>query len=51
MTVAEMVPIEHERTERVVRTVVFLAPPTALVVGGWLAWGGALHWHDLVVLR
>ena len=45
-----MVPIEHERTERVVRTVVFLAPPTALVVGGWLAWGGALHWHDLVVL-
>ena len=50
MTVAEMVPIEHERTERVVRTVVFLAPPTALVVGGWLAWGGALHWHDLVVL-
>jgi stearoyl-CoA desaturase (delta-9 desaturase) len=33
-----------------VRTVVFLAPPTALVVGGWLAWGGALHWHDLLVL-
>ena len=45
-----MVPIEHETTERVVRTVVFLAPPAALVVGGWLAWGGALHWHDLVVL-
>jgi stearoyl-CoA desaturase (delta-9 desaturase) len=50
MSVAEMVPIEHETTERVVRTVVFLAPPTALVVGGWLAWGGALHWHDLLVL-
>ena len=50
MTVAEMVPIEHETTERVVRTIVFLAPPAALVVGGWLAWGGALHWQDLVVL-
>ena len=45
-----MVPIEHETAERVVRTVVFLAPPAALVVGGWLAWGGALHWHDLLVL-
>ena len=50
MSVAEMVPIEHDTTERVVRTVVFLAPPTALAVGGWLAWGGALHWHDLLVL-
>ncbi len=50
MTVAEMVPIEHDTTERVVRTIVFLAPPTALVVGGWLAWGGALHWQDLLVL-
>ena len=25
-------------------------PPLALAVAGWLAWGGTLHWHDLVVL-
>ena len=48
--VAEMIPIEHDLSERVVRTVVFLAPPAALAVGGWLAWGGALHWQDLLVL-
>jgi stearoyl-CoA desaturase (Delta-9 desaturase) len=48
--VAEMVPIAHERSERIVRTVVFVAPPAALAVGGWLAWGGSLHWQDLVVL-
>ena len=46
----ETVPIEHETSERVVRTMVFAIPPAALVAGGWLAWGGTLHWHDLVVL-
>jgi stearoyl-CoA desaturase (delta-9 desaturase) len=46
----EMVPIVHETSERVVRTMVFAIPPAALVAGGWLAWGGTLHWHDLVVL-
>ena len=45
-----MVPIAHETSERVVRTMVFGVPPAALVVAGWLAWGGSLHWHDLVVL-
>jgi stearoyl-CoA desaturase (Delta-9 desaturase) len=25
-------------------------PPAALLVAGWLAWGGVLHWADLVVL-
>ena len=48
--VAEMVPIENETSERVVRTVVFLVPPAMLAVAGWMAWGGTLHWHDLVVL-
>jgi stearoyl-CoA desaturase (Delta-9 desaturase) len=47
---SEMVPIEHEGFERVVRTLVFVIPPVALGAGGWLAWGGALHWPDLVVL-
>jgi stearoyl-CoA desaturase (delta-9 desaturase) len=47
---AETVPIENETAERVVRTVVFGLPPAALLVGAWMAWGGALNWHDLVVL-
>ncbi len=47
---AEMVPIEHETSERVVRTIVFAVPPAALGVGAWLAWGGSLHWQDLDVL-
>src|SRR3954447_21689109 len=46
----ESVPIVHETSERVVRTLVIALPPAALVVAGWLAWGGTLHWHDLVVL-
>ena len=36
--------------DRVVRTMVFVVPPAALVVGGWLAWGAALYWQDLLVL-
>ncbi|MGZ4199922.1 MAG: acyl-CoA desaturase, partial [Thermoleophilia bacterium] len=47
---AESVPIEHETLDRVVRTLVFGIPPVALAVGGWLAWGGTLHWQDLLVL-
>ena len=47
---AETVPIEHETFDRVVRTLVFGIPPAALAVAGWLAWGGTLHWHDLLVL-
>jgi stearoyl-CoA desaturase (delta-9 desaturase) len=47
---AELVPIEHETRERLVRTGVIGMPLAALAVAGWLAWGGSLHWHDLVVL-
>jgi stearoyl-CoA desaturase (delta-9 desaturase) len=47
---AETVPIEHESFDRVVRTLVFGVPPVALGVAGWLAWGGTLHWQDLLVL-
>jgi stearoyl-CoA desaturase (Delta-9 desaturase) len=46
----EMVPIEHETSDRVVRTMVFALPPAALCLAGWLTWGGALRWQDLLVL-
>jgi len=46
----ESVAVVHETSERVVRTLVVGVPPAALVGAGWLAWGGALYWHDLVVL-
>ena len=46
----ESVPIENETSERIVRSMVFGVPPAALLIAGWMAWGGALHWHDLVVL-
>jgi stearoyl-CoA desaturase (Delta-9 desaturase) len=48
--VADTIPIEHETSEPLVRTMVVGVPVAALIVGGWLAWGGTLHWHDLVVL-
>jgi stearoyl-CoA desaturase (delta-9 desaturase) len=47
---AESVPVENETSERVVRVMVFGVPPAALVLAGWLAWGGTLHWQDLLVL-
>src|ERR1043165_9230946 len=46
----DTIPIGNETGERIVRTLVLGIPAAALVAGGWLAWGGALHWHDLVVL-
>jgi stearoyl-CoA desaturase (delta-9 desaturase) len=47
---AEVVAIEHETRERVVRALVTGLPFVALGVAGWLAWGGALHWQDVLVL-
>ena len=46
---AETVPIEHEASERVVRTLVVALPLAALAWAGWLA-RGTLHWQDLLVL-
>ena len=46
----ESVPITNETSERIVRTLVVGLPPAALLCAGWLAWGGTLHWQDLVVL-
>jgi stearoyl-CoA desaturase (delta-9 desaturase) len=45
-----MVPIEHETRERVVRAAIIAMPLAAVGSAGWLAWGGSLHWQDLVVL-
>ncbi len=48
--VADVVPIANETSERVVRTMVVGVPAAALAVAGWMAWGGTLHWQDLLVL-
>jgi stearoyl-CoA desaturase (Delta-9 desaturase) len=47
---AEMVAIEHEAAERAVNAVVIAVPLAAVGLAGWLAWGGSLHWQDLLVL-
>jgi stearoyl-CoA desaturase (Delta-9 desaturase) len=46
----DTVPIVNETSERVVRTLVIGLPPAALLCAAWLAWGGALHWQDLLVM-
>jgi stearoyl-CoA desaturase (Delta-9 desaturase) len=46
----ESVPIGHVQLDRAVQGVATAAPLAALVAAGWLAWGGVLHWQDLVVL-
>jgi stearoyl-CoA desaturase (delta-9 desaturase) len=48
--VPETVAIEHEGYERVLRVAVTGVPLAALGLAGWLAWGGSLHWQDLLVL-
>lgn len=48
--VPEMVAIEHEGYERAVRVVFTAVPLLALAWAGWRAWGGTLHWQDLLVL-
>ncbi len=42
--------IEHETVDRVANVVVMVVPLVLVGVAAWLAWGGALHWQDLVVL-
>jgi stearoyl-CoA desaturase (delta-9 desaturase) len=36
--------------DRIANTVVTIAPLPLLAWAGWRAWGGALHWQDLLVL-
>src|SRR3984893_14400589 len=44
------VAIENETVGRLANVVVTVVPLALLGVGVWLAWGGVLHWQDLVVL-
>jgi stearoyl-CoA desaturase (delta-9 desaturase) len=46
----DVVAIEHETFGRAANIFVTIAPVVVLGVGIWLAWGGALHWQDLVVM-
>ena len=48
--VTDTIPIEHETRERIVRAVIVGVPVVALGCAGWMAWGGALHWPDLLIL-
>jgi len=44
------VAIEHETIDLVANVVATVLPVALLGLAAWLAWGGALHWPDLVVL-
>ena len=46
----DVVAIEHVTSGRVANVLVTVVPIALLGVGVWRAWGGALHWYDLVVL-
>lgn len=46
----DSVPIEHDWIERIVQSFAMGAPLVALIVAGWLAWGGMLRWQDLGVM-
>ena len=46
----EMVALEHEAVTQLANVVVIALPLAAVVLAGGLAWGGSLHWQDLLVL-
>jgi stearoyl-CoA desaturase (Delta-9 desaturase) len=45
-----MLALEHEIVNRAANVVVVVVPLVAVLLAGWLAWGGSLHWQDLLVL-
>ena len=50
-TAADVQPAgEYDLAARVATAVVTGVPMLLLGLAGWQAWGGALHWHDLVIL-
>ncbi len=46
----DVVAVEHETLDRLANIVLTVVPLALLGVAIWLAWGGTLHWQDLVVL-
>jgi stearoyl-CoA desaturase (delta-9 desaturase) len=46
----ESVALQNAVVDRLANVVVTVVPLGLLGVGVWLAWGGVLHWQDLVVL-
>ncbi len=46
----EMVPLQHEAATQVANVVVIALPLAAVVLAAAVAWGGSLHWQDLLVL-
>ena len=46
---SESIPLTSETLERTVQAISVGVPLLAVVAAGWLAWGGALNWSDLVV--
>jgi stearoyl-CoA desaturase (delta-9 desaturase) len=42
-------PITHPQIDRTLTAIVTALPVVGLVIAAWLAWGGTLHWQDLVV--
>ncbi|MEA2167469.1 MAG: hypothetical protein QOF76_769 [Solirubrobacteraceae bacterium] len=46
----ESVPLGNERLDQFAKTAIVLVPFALFCWAVWLAWGGLLFWHDLVVL-
>ena len=46
----DVLAIEHETLDRLANAIVTIVPIALLGLAVWLAWGGTLHWQDLVVL-
>jgi stearoyl-CoA desaturase (delta-9 desaturase) len=42
--------MDNQTTERLANGAVTVVPFLLLFVAGWLAWGGILHWQDLIVM-
>jgi stearoyl-CoA desaturase (Delta-9 desaturase) len=50
VTSVHAAPIEHARVDRIANLAATLVPLALVAFAMWSAWGGALHWQDLVVL-
>ena len=49
-TAADSEPVNRPVLDTVLTSFVTFVPVAGLVAAGWQLWGGALNWHDLVVL-